>query len=174
MLARLTRWLDWINLVLGWFLGGGALLLVVVQFYLVLASHTFSEGSIALQDSRFYINGFMVLGAAGYTWLMNDHVRVDLFYRGASARHRALIDLLGTLVLMAPVLFLVWWSATPYVVKSWAQREGSIESGALDIVYVLKSSLLLFALTLTLQAVSGAIKAWTTAFRQEEPAGPDA
>ncbi|MBK5912365.1 hypothetical protein CCR85_12800 [Rhodothalassium salexigens] len=167
----LARGIDWVNAGIGWLLGGAALVLVVLQFALVLASHTFSLGSIAAQDARFYVNGAMVLGAAGYTLLMNEHVRVDLFYRGAPAQHRALIDLAGILALLGPVLFLLWWSATPYVLESWAQREGAIESGALDYVYWLKGMLLAFAATLSLQAVSGAIKAWAELFGTLGPAG---
>lgn len=160
----LPDWIDRINKAIGWFAALCGLGLILVQFALVLVAHVFNAGSIAWQDSRFYLNGFLFLGAAGYALSTDAHVRVDLFYRTAKKTKRALIDLMGLLALLAPVLFLLWWTGWPYVARSWAQREGAIESGALPHVYLLKSALILFALTLSLQALAQGIRAAKTLF----------
>ncbi|MGF1604744.1 MAG: TRAP transporter small permease subunit [Rhodothalassiaceae bacterium] len=157
--------IDRINKGIGVLAAACGLALILVQFGLVLAAHVFNAGSIAWQDSRFYLNGFLFLGAAGYALATDAHVRVDLFYREAGPHAQAMIDLLGLLVLLAPVLFLVWWTGLPYVLSSWQQREGAIEAGALPYVYLLKSALLLFALTLSLQAIALGTRCWVRLFR---------
>jgi TRAP-type mannitol/chloroaromatic compound transport system permease small subunit len=45
-----------------------------------------------------------------------------------------------------------------YVFESWQTLEGSMESGGLPFLYVLKSFILLFSLTMFFQGVSEALK----------------
>jgi len=134
------------------------LLLILVQFSTVLMVYIFASGSIKLQESLQYINALMFLGGAGYTALHGDHVRVDLFYSKFSPRGKALVDVVGTLFLLLPFLILLWVTILPYAADSWASREGSVESGGLAYVYILKSTMVLFALTLSLQALSSFIR----------------
>lgn len=157
-LERLAQTIDGLNRRLGQLLGWAVLLLVLVQFLVVVLTNVFRIGSIQLQESLLYINSLIFLGAAGYTLLHDEQVRVDIFYRGASARFRAWVNLLGTLFLLFPVMALLWTSAWPYVTASWAVLEGSTETTGLQAIFILKSFLLLFVLTLTLQGISLAIR----------------
>jgi len=43
----------------------------------------------------------MFTGVAGFALLRNDHVRVDVFYRPASVRRKAIADLIGVLLFLA-------------------------------------------------------------------------
>ncbi len=142
------------NDAIGQALGGLALALVLVQFALVVASAVFAVGSIWLQESRHYLNALIFLGGVGYALRHDAHVRVDLFYHDADARTRAWVDLLGTLAFLAPFLFLLWWAGVPFVLESWANREGSAETTGIPFVYVLKATILLAALTLTIQGLA--------------------
>ena len=157
MRARLMQFAetcDRFNGGLGRLLGWASLALVLVQFLLVVMSNSFHLGSIKLQESLFYINSLMFLGAAGYGLLSEAHVRVDLFYRGASSRYQTTVNFLGTCLLLLPAMTLVWWAGLPYVVDAWSIMEGSVETSGLHAVYLLKSFILLFALGLTLQGLS--------------------
>lgn len=157
-LERLADAIDGLNLRLGRLLSWAVLLLVLAQFAIVVLTNVFRIGSIQLQESLLYINSLIFLGAAGYTLLKDEQVRVDIFYRGASPRFRAWVNLLGTVFLLFPVMGLLWVSAWPYVAASWAVLEGSIETTGLQAVYILKSFLLLFTVTLSLQGLSLAIR----------------
>lgn len=130
------------------------LLLVLVQFAIVLMVYVFSTGSIQLQESLQYINAFMFLGAAGYTALHDGHVRVDLFYSKFGPDAKATVNFWGTLLLLVPFLVLMWIAAVPYVLSSWSIMEASVEASGLPFVYILKSTLLLFALSLSLHALA--------------------
>ncbi|MCH8172890.1 MAG: TRAP transporter small permease subunit [Proteobacteria bacterium] len=158
--------LDALNEALGKALGPLVIVLVLVQFALVIMSGVFHVGSIKLQESLLYINSLMFLGAAGYTLLKDAHVRVDVFYRDAPERKKAKINLAGTLFLLFPFLVFVWVIAIPYVFTSWRNLEASFETSGLPIVYILKSFILLFAFSLSIQGVSLAVRSWA-AWRQK-------
>lgn len=159
-LERLADAIDGLNVRLGRLLGWAALLLVLAQFAIVVLTNVFRIGSIQLQESLLYLNSLIFLGAAGYTLLRDEQVRVDIFYRDASPRFRARVNLFGTIFLLFPVMGLLWVSAWPYVAASWAVLEGSTETTGLQAVYILKSFLLLFTVTLSLQGLSLAIRSW--------------
>ncbi len=136
------------------------LLLVLVQFTVVLMVYVFAIGSIQLQESLQYINAIMFLGGAGYTALHDGHVRVDLFYTKFTPNKQALVNFWGTLVLLVPFLILFWVAGVPYVLDSWAILETSVEASGLPFVYILKSTLLLFALSLSLHAISTLLRSF--------------
>ncbi|WP_417451234.1 TRAP transporter small permease subunit [Kordiimonas sp.] len=134
------------------------LALVLTQFIVVLMVYVFSSGSIQLQESLQYINALMFLGGAGYTAVRGEHVRVDIFYAKMTTRGKAIVNFWGTLLLLVPFLVLFWVSTLPYVTGSWAIMETSTETSGLPYVYILKSTLLLFAFTLSLHAVADLLR----------------
>jgi TRAP-type mannitol/chloroaromatic compound transport system permease small subunit len=146
----------------GRMLGILPLLLILVQFAVVLMVYVFATGSIQVQESLQYINALMFLGGAGYTAVRDEHVRVDLFYSKFPNTRKAVVDFWGTLLLLVPFLVLFWSTSIPYVLSSWATMEHSVESSGLPFVYILKTTLLLFALTLSLHAVSILIRSFKT------------
>lgn len=170
-LERFADAIDGLNARLGRGLGWAALLLILTQFAIVILTNVFRIGSIQLQESLLYMNSLIFLGAAGYTLLRDEQVRVDIFYRGASARFKAWVNLFGTVFLLFPVMGLLWVSAWPYVAASWAVLEGSTETTGLQAVFILKSFLLLFTATLTLQGASLVIRSWITLRRPASAEG---
>ena len=79
--------------------------------------------------------------------------------RDASPRAKALVDLLGALLLLLPFALAHRWLALPYVARSWAILERSRETSGLPLVFLLKTLIPLFALLLALQGVAQAIRA---------------
>ncbi len=157
-LLKLADFLDAFNERLGKALGVLVIALVIVQFAIVIMSANFKAGSIWLQESLLYMNSLMFLGAAGFVLLKDEHVRVDIFYRDKSERTKSIVDLLGHVLLLLPFMVFVWIIGSPYVASSWANLEGSFETSGLQIVFILKSFFLLFALTLSFQGLSGIIR----------------
>ncbi len=143
------------------------LALILVQFVVVLMVYVFGTGSIQLQESLLYINAMLFLGGAGYTAVKDGHVRVDLFYSKMPRRKRAWVNFAGTLLLLTPFLVLFWISSLPYVLDSWKIMETSVEASGLPFVYILKSTLLLFAFTLSLHAVADLLRYGRQLFGRE-------
>lgn len=126
------------------------LLMALVQFAVVILRYVFGVNFLAMQESITYMHGAVFLLAAGYALLTDDQVRVDIFYRSASPRRKALIDFLGSYLLLFPACLLILWSAAPYVAQSWAVREGSNEQSGIQAVFLLKSLIPAFAALLAL------------------------
>lgn len=158
MVDTLIRRLDGFAAKTGDFLTILPLLLVLLQFAVVLLVYVFSSGSVQLQESLQYINAMLFLGGAGYTAFKDEHVRVDLLYCKFSERGKTLVNFYGTLFLLVPFLILFWHATLPYVTDSWAIKETSVESSGLPFVYLLKSTLLLFAFTLSLHAAADLLR----------------
>jgi TRAP-type mannitol/chloroaromatic compound transport system permease small subunit len=136
-----------------------ALVIVVLQFALVVARYVFGLGSIWLTETVVYANAALFLLAAAWTLSAGGHVRVDVFYAHATARRRALIDLIGALVLLLPFALVLLWLSAPYAARSWDVLERSQESSGLPFVYLLKTLIPAFAVLMALQGVSQAIRA---------------
>jgi TRAP-type mannitol/chloroaromatic compound transport system permease small subunit len=134
-----------------------ALALVAVTFSVVVLRYLFEIGSIALQESILYLHASLFLLGAAYTLKVNGHVRVDIFYRHLSPRGRALVDLLGALLLLLPVCGFLLWISWDYVATAWSLREGSRETGGLPYVYLLKTLIPLASGLLILQGISQAL-----------------
>jgi len=136
-----------------------ALVIVVLQFALVLARYVLGLGSIWLTETVVYANAALFLLAAAWTLHAGGHVRVDVFYAHATARRRALIDLIGALLLLLPFALVLLWLSAPYAARSWAILERSQESSGLPLVFLLKTLIPAFALLMALQGVAQAIRA---------------
>ena len=136
-----------------------ALFVVLMQFAVVVMRYVFGVGSIWLSESINYGHAALFMLAAAWTLQADGHVRVDIFYADASPRSKAIIDLLGSLLLLLPFVAVIAWFALPYVARSWAILERSRETSGLPFVYLLKTLIPLFALLLGLQGISQAIRA---------------
>ncbi|MYZ48244.1 TRAP transporter small permease subunit [Propylenella binzhouense] len=133
--------------------------MVLVEFANVVLRYVFAIGILAAQQSVVYMHALVFMLAAGYALMADAHVRIDILYREAPPRRRALVDLAGALLLLLPFCAAVFWLALPYVGHAWAALEGSTETGGLPFVYLLKSVILLFAILLALQGLALALRA---------------
>jgi TRAP-type mannitol/chloroaromatic compound transport system permease small subunit len=158
----LARAIDRVNLTVGHAVAWLALFMVLMQLTVVILRYVFGVGSIAMQESIVYAHAFLFMLASGYTLLKGGHVRVDIFYRGAPEKRRALTDFLGSYFLLMPVAVLILLVAMPYVGRSWAIWEGSRETSGIQAVWLLKTAIPVFALLLLWQGVSLAGKAALT------------
>lgn len=131
-----------------------AVVMVVVQFVIVLMRYVFGISFVAVNESVLYMHSALFMLGAGFTLLVDEHVRVDIFYAKASPRRRALIDLLGHLILLLPsmIVLLVW--SWPTVRNSWSILEGPISVGGIPASFLLKSLIPAFCTLLIVQSVS--------------------
>jgi TRAP-type mannitol/chloroaromatic compound transport system permease small subunit len=135
------------------------LVVVVLQFALVVARYVFGLGSVWLTETVVYAHAAMFMLAAAWTLQAGGHVRVDVFYADASARTKALIDLIGALLFLLVFMLVLIWLSVPYAARSWAILEHSQEASGLPIVFALKTLIPLFAVLMALQGLAQAIRA---------------
>jgi TRAP-type mannitol/chloroaromatic compound transport system permease small subunit len=158
MLAIADR-IDRLNTAVGRAAAWAALYIVLAQFVVVVLRYVFGIGSIWLSETIIYGHATLIMLAAAWTLYAGGHVRVDVFYADFSPRAKAQVDLAGAILLLIPFMLVLTWFAVPYVARSWAILERSRETSGLPLVFLLKTLIPLFALSMALQGVSQAIRA---------------
>ena len=128
------------------------LLMVLLTFTIVILRYGFNLGWIWLQESVIYLHATVFMLAAAWGFQIDEHVRVDIFYRTKSARHKAWVNLIGSIVFLLPMCIFILITGWDYVSASWSALEGSREAGGLPLIYLLKSLILLLPALLLLQA----------------------
>ena len=107
-----------------------------------------------MQETYVWMHAFIFMIGSGFTYLLNEHVRIDIIYRDASKNYKKIINIIGILFFLLPFLYLIFKFSFPFVYKSYEMNEISRETGGLGMLFLLKSSILFFAILLTLQALS--------------------
>jgi TRAP-type mannitol/chloroaromatic compound transport system permease small subunit len=157
-LSRLCDRIDRLNGGIGRTVAWAVLAMALIQLA-VIVGRPLGVTSIWLRESLVYLHVLLVLFAAAWTLGCDGHVRVDIFYAEASPRWRAAIDLAGAVLLLIPFMLAVLWLCEPYVARAFAVREGSREAGGLPLVFLLKSTILVFAGQMLLQGISQGLRA---------------
>lgn len=124
--------------------------MALMQFAVVILRYVFGVNFISMQESITYMHGAVFLLAGGYALLTDDHVRVDIFYREKSERHKARVNFVGTYLFLFPFCLLILWAGSPYVAQAWSVFEGSTEQSGIQGVFLLKTLIPIFALLLAM------------------------
>lgn len=163
---RIATVIDRINIAIAHLVRWFALLMVLVQFFVVLGRYVFGVNSIAAQESVLYLHATLFMLGAGYTLLVDKHVRVDVFFAKFAPVTQRRIDIFGHLFLLLPSMTaLLYWS-WPSVRNSWQILEGPISVGGIEAVFLLKTLIPMFCILVMLQSVSLLIRLVSAKARQ--------
>lgn len=130
------------------------LAMILITTYLVIMRYAFNVTSIPLQELVMYMHTSVFMLGAAYALQTDQHVRVDVVYRGLSSRNQALMNIIGTILFLLPFTILIGYYGWSYAASAWKYREGSTQPGGLPYVYLLKSLLPLFAGMMFLQGIA--------------------
>ena len=138
--------------------------MVVVTFIVVVMRYVFDAGLIWLQESVTWMHAVVFMVGAAYTLKHEEHVRVDVFYRGMSEKSRAWVDLLGVLIFLLPTCVFLAMKAFDFVAISWSLKEASREPGGLPYPFLplLKTILIVMPTAVALQGLSLALHSLRT------------
>lgn len=161
-ITKTTNFIDCFNYKIGTSVAWVALLMILLQAFIVVLRYIFSLNFIFLQEGMVYLHSILFLVAASYTLLIGGHVRVDVFYRESSPTSKARTDLAGCLLFLFPFCAIVWAYSFGYVSLSWSTLEGSPEKDGLQIRYLLKSLILVFTFLIGFQGVGLALRSICT------------
>lgn len=156
-LLRISRLIDWINERVGRSVMWLVLIAVVISAGNALVRKLFNTSSNALLEIQWYLFAAIFMLAAGYTFLRNEHVRIDILTSRLSPRGQNMVDVVGILFFLLPMAGLILWLSWPIVMTSVASGEMSQNAGGL-IRWPVKMLLPLGLALLVLQAFSELIK----------------
>jgi len=152
------RWIDSLNDFLCKLVSWFTLFMVLLTFLIVVLRYGFNLGWIAMQESVMYLHGMVFLLGAAHTLRVNEHVRVDIFYRRFSPKKQAKVDIFGSLLLLMPVNIFIFMVSFEYVMRAWRVLEASQEAGGIPGVFLLKSLILIFSFTMLLQGIAEVVR----------------
>jgi TRAP-type mannitol/chloroaromatic compound transport system permease small subunit len=118
----------------------------------------FGQGSIGAQESVLYLHATLFMLGAAPTLLADKHVRVDVFYRTMSDRHKTWVNTIGHTAFTLPFCAVIFFGSYDYVAESWQTLEGSPDPGGIPAVFLLKTLIPTLAVMLALQAIGQIIK----------------
>ena len=124
--------------------------MTILMIVIIVARYFFGIGLTGLQELVMYIHALIFLGCAGYVHYKDEHVRVDIFYRGSSDLYKKNINYFLSLIFLIPVCFVIGYYSIELIGMSWRIKEVSTEAGGLNYVYLQKTLIILFPMTLLL------------------------
>ena len=130
-LLAASRFVDRLNSFFGRICEFLVLLVCLISAGNALMRYTLNYSSNAYLEIQWYIFGGVVLLGAAYTFLRNEHVRVDVLYSQLSDRGRILIDLFGIIVFLLPATALLAYLSWPFFLSSFRSGEVSMNAGGL-------------------------------------------
>lgn len=98
--------------------------------------------SFILQDLQWHVHGALLLLTFGFGYLLNAHVRVDIFREGLSRRSQVWVETVGLVVCAVPFLILMIYFSYIMASSSYAQGEGSESQVGLGWRWIIKSFLI--------------------------------
>lgn len=120
----------------------------------VMLRYVFGESFTRLSEAVMYAHALGFLMAAPAALVTNAHVRVDIVYEGLSQKGRALVDVGGFTLLLAPVMLLLLFYSGPVVELAWRTGERSPETDGLPLVFLLKTAMPVFAVAMLAAGVA--------------------
>ena len=133
LLLSLSRLIDRITERIGHALYWLILVTVIISAANAVVRKAFNYSSNSYLEAQWYLFSAVFLGAAGYTLLRNEHVRIDVIAGRLSRRAQVWIDIFGTIFFLLPMAILIGWLGWPLFVDSYVRNEVSSNAGGLTI-----------------------------------------
>ena len=134
-----------------------AFLVVLAEFQIVLLRFVFSYEQTLMSDLVRFWYGGLFLFASYYTLIKDGHVRVDVLYTNFTEKNKAIVNLVGSLILGIPLcltIFLKGMACKQCVLNQPIMNfETSQSTQGMNIKYLMAGFLIIFALTMLIQFV---------------------
>ena len=132
--------------------------MVALMIFVIISRYFFGIGRTDVQELVMYFHALGFLGCAGYVMNNDEHVRVDIFYRNASDSYKNNINTIFGLLFLIPLIIVTFFYSIETIEASWKMSEASTEAGGLAYVYIQKTLMILFPLTLIAALINQFIK----------------
>jgi len=132
--------------------------MVFLMIFVIVSRYFFGVGRTDIQELVMYFHALVFLGCAGYVMNHDEHVRVDIFYRNASQKYKKNINFIFGLLFLLPLIAITFFYSIETIEASWKMSEASTEAGGLAYVYIQKTLMILFPLTLLAALINQFIK----------------
>ncbi|CAM5791056.1 TRAP transporter small permease subunit [Castellaniella caeni] len=122
-LLKISGYIDALNTLVGRAVTWLVLIVALISAGNAVMRKVFNLSSNAWLELQWYLFGAIFLLAAGYTFLRNEHVRVDVLSQKLSERAQVYIEIFGVIFFLLPAACLVLWLSIPFFWESYLTHE---------------------------------------------------
>jgi TRAP-type mannitol/chloroaromatic compound transport system permease small subunit len=130
-LLTFSRGVDWMTERIGRSVYWLLLAAVIISTVNAIVRKTFNLSSNAYLEAQWYLFAAIFMLGAGYVFLHDQHVRIDVLAGKLSRRVQVWIDVVGITFFLLPLCAFVVWTAMPSVMTAWDTQEVSANPGGL-------------------------------------------
>jgi TRAP-type mannitol/chloroaromatic compound transport system permease small subunit len=130
-LLTFSRGIDWITERIGRAVGWLLLAAVLISTGNAIIRKAFSMSSNAFLEAQWYLFAAVFLLGAGYVFLHDQHVRIDVIASRFSRKVQVVVDVIGILLFLLPLCAFIAWTALPSVTTALQSGEMSANPGGL-------------------------------------------
>jgi TRAP-type mannitol/chloroaromatic compound transport system permease small subunit len=163
---------DYLNEAVGRIVAWLLLPMAATGFGVAALRYVAGVGYPWLSESFVWLNGAIVMVASAWVLKRGGHVRVDLLYRWLGPAGRAWIDLIGVWLFLMPMVLVLAHLSWPIVRRSWLLVEASPTPDGLPVLYLLKTTMLVFCALVALQGLAMTVRCLATIRRRGDGEGP--
>ena len=156
-LLKISSLIDRFNSRVGSFIKWMILAAVIVSTVNAIIRKVFNVSSNSWLELQWYLFGAVFMLGAAYTFLKNEHIRIDVVTSNFTKRTRDWIDVMGHIVFLIPFCWIMIYHGLPFFYRSFAINEASMNAGGLT-VWPAKLFIPLGFIFLLAQAISELIK----------------
>lgn len=156
-LLKISGIIDALNTRVGQIFKWAILAAVIISTVNAVIRKLFNVSSNAWLEMQWYLFGAVFMLCAAYTFLKNEHIRIDVVTSHFAKRTRDWIDVIGHIFFLIPFCWIMIWHGWPFFLRSFEINEQSMNAGGLT-VWPAKILVPLGFVLLLLQAFSELIK----------------
>jgi TRAP-type mannitol/chloroaromatic compound transport system permease small subunit len=130
-LLAFSRWVDWITEKIGKSVGWLLLAAVLISAGNAIIRKAFGVSSNAYLEAQWYLFGAVFMLGAGYVFLHDQHVRIDVVSGKLKRSTQIWIDIVGIGLFLLPLCLFVVWTSLPSLQLAIMTKEVSANPGGL-------------------------------------------
>lgn len=146
-ISLVGEYAAWLNVIL--------VFLISVQVFM---RYVFQINYIALEEAEWHLYGTAALFGISYCVVINNHIRVDVFSDRFSQRTKEIVEFLGILFLVLPLVTILFIHGLQFVESSWRVNEASRSPMGLPWRWAIKSVVPVSMALFGLASISRAIR----------------
>ena len=131
ILLAFSRRVDWVTEKIGKSIGWLLLAAVLISAGNALIRKTFDISSNAFLEAQWYLFGAVFMLGAGYVFLHDQHVRIDVVSNRLKRSTQVWIDVVGIVLFLLPLCAFVVWTSLPSLQLAIMTKEVSANPGGL-------------------------------------------
>ena len=131
LLLNISRGVDWITERIGRAIGWLLLAAVLISTGNAIIRKAFNMSSNAYLEAQWYLFATIFMIGAGYVFLHDQHVRIDVVFGRLKRRTQVWIDVVGICVFLLPLCAFLIWTSLPSLQAAFVSKEVSANPGGL-------------------------------------------